>query len=504
MAAANLPSPQSLQLINPTLHVEVAMKRDFTKRTTAQEVRKVIKEWLCASYRYVSVGMTIALNEDLEHMELVDFIEIAGYSGPPEGNTSNVYRLEKMEIDIQPYSLCEDHTIRDSNRAGERRLEAPLCMIRAARVMSLPHAMLKDAWGSLVFDDNLGTNLLRHMVKHPQNHSNLNYADIFSHVQTRMIGVMRQPGLHLATFNMNRVCLLHGPPGSGKSTLCKALAQKLSIRLGGIFTSSVLIEVNTNELLSKFFGESSKLIATIFDEIVRAAETDWERFVCVVIDEVETLASSREAGISSGECKDGMRAVNNLLMGLDKLHKLPNVQVLCTTNLLSVIDTAFLDRVDTKQLVPSPSSSAIYGIFRSCLNELVRSGLIDTKTIQTDSVPLLPSTVQSTPSKMESALDTATGEMTPEPPKDEKWNIISSKEVPTLAATNVRFHNMPQAVGPRVLRLAEKCKGLSGRTLRRLPIIAVAMHTNSIVSLEQAVSALEASAMDQVNGKGMP
>ena len=44
--------------------------------------------------------------------------------------------------------------------------------------------------------------------------------------------------------------------GTGKTTLCKALAQKVFIRNSNRFTSGGLLEINSHALFSKWFSES--------------------------------------------------------------------------------------------------------------------------------------------------------------------------------------------------------------------------------------------------------
>jgi len=424
---------------------------------------------------------------------LLGGVEIADYTGPE--NKTGYYDLRHVELDVQAYVLVtEDDT--DPSRTIEQGEADDL---PKARILQLPNAALNEEWSSLVFDDALPARLLRYLV--------------------RMLSMMSQPGLNLSTFNWNRLCLLHGPPGSGKSTLCRALAQKLSIRLGNIFTKSILVEINTNAMLSKYFGESGKLIGAMFERIYSLAQNR-STLVCVVMDEVETIAGSRTRSTNGSECNDGLRATNQLLTALDRLRNLPNIIVICTSNLIDAIDSAFLDRVDIKQLIPTPSPAAIYNIFRSCINELVRSSLVDsTTTNPTTPVHAAPPSTPPKPTtranknkrKLDQTDPPSSSSRTTLIPSsssaNDSWSLVAQPQtIPPFSEMKVKYENQPSSPAHRVWTLAQRCHGLSGRTLRRLPILGLAMYTwGGICSLEEAVSALEKAVEQEllVVGRGV-
>ncbi|KAJ3201079.1 Pachytene checkpoint protein 2 [Clydaea vesicula] len=169
--------------------------------------------------------------------------------------------------------------------------------------------------------------------------------------------------------------LLHGPPGTGKTSLCKALAQKLSIRLAEHFPYGKFIEINSHSLFSKYFSESGKLVGKLFSDINQFLD-DESTFICLLIDEVESLTSARKQCLNGMEPSDSIRVVNALLTQLDQLKNRKNVCVFTTSNLTNAIDDAFIDRADVMQFIGNPSKKAIYIILSSCLNELIRCGLI--------------------------------------------------------------------------------------------------------------------------------
>ncbi|XHF98377.1 hypothetical protein AWENTII_001930 [Aspergillus wentii] len=218
----------------------------------------------------------------------------------------------------------------------------------------------------------------------------------------------------------------------------------------------------------------------MFQSIESMLEEEDDTFVCVFVDEVETLAARRERSLNGNEPFDAVRAVNALLTGLDKMKPHPNVVVICTSNLVTALDQAFLDRVDIKQFMPHLSNRAIYGIYKDCLEELNRCGIIEGAAFDV---------IQVNPEDPQTALQYL---------EQQAEHLV----VPSFDEMLLNYQMFPNAVPKQLADAATASVGLSGRTLRRLPALSLVLHSNTTrSSVREAVQALGVGIKSEIQAK---
>ncbi len=120
--------------------------------------------------------------------------------------------------------------------------------------------------------------------------------------------------------------LLHGPPGTGKTMLAKALAKE---------TNSTFIEIVGGELVQKYIGEGAKLVKNLFELAREKAPS------IIFIDEIDAIASRRIENGTSGE-REVQRTFMQLLAEMDGFKPLDNVKIIAATNRIDVLDEAII------------------------------------------------------------------------------------------------------------------------------------------------------------------
>ncbi|RNJ76268.1 MAG: AAA family ATPase [Nitrosopumilus sp. B06] len=160
---------------------------------------------------------------------------------------------------------------------------------------------------------------------------------------------MKYPGLYdKLGHRMPRGILLHGPSGTGKTLLAKAVATE---------SEANFVSVRGPELLSKWVGESERGIREIFKRARQSAP-------CVIFfDEIDSIAPIRGAG---GETAVSERVVSQLLTELDGMENMHGVVVLAATNRADMIDPALLrpGRFDKIIQIPLPDKESRKSILK--------------------------------------------------------------------------------------------------------------------------------------------
>jgi AAA+ superfamily predicted ATPase len=201
-----------------------------------------------------------------------------------------------------------------------------------ARRSKLPEASFDAAWTSIKVGDGVQERLV---------------------AQALLALTVRQK-LSFEAAPLHGLILLTGPPGTGKTTLSRGLANQVAKQLPG--TKTTYIEVDPHALTSSSLGRSQQAVSKLFEQTI--PEQAMHGVAIVLLDELETLAVSRHQLSLDANPIDVHRATDAVLAGMDRLtreHR--NVLLIGTTNFPKALDRAVISRADHIEEIPLPNDA---------------------------------------------------------------------------------------------------------------------------------------------------